>query len=298
MKQIWIVLALSLVAVSCGKSSETANVKEETALTQTDTLEVGADTVDAVTSATAVANAPSFNGVIMLPPEKHATVTLMMDGTIQDIHLFPGEYVKKGAVIATLKNPDFIRLQQEYLDAAAQVEYLEKEYERQRNLTSHEAASQKKLQQSKAEYLSMKARLDASVSQLEILGISPSVLQQKGMNTYLEIKAPISGYVTNMRVNVGKYFNVGEPICDVIDKSALMLQLTAYEKDLDKLKVGDIFDFHVNGMGGKTFKATLLSIDQMVDNTNRSIKIYATINHPDVSFRPGMYVSARKSSKN
>lgn len=298
MKQIWIVLALSLVAVSCGKSSETANVKEETALTQTDTLEVGADTVDAVTSATAVANAPSFNGVIMLPPEKHATVTLMMDGTIQDIHLFPGEYVKKGAVIATLKNPDFIRLQQEYLDAAAQVEYLEKEYERQRNLTSHEAASQKKLQQSKAEYLSMKARLDASVSQLEILGISPSVLQQKGMNTYLEIKAPISGYVTNMRVNVGKYFNVGEPICDVIDKSALMLQLTAYEKDLDKLKVGDIFDFHVNGMGGKTFKATLLSIDQMVDNTNRSIKIYATINHPDVSFCPGMYVSARKSSKN
>ena len=75
------------------------------------------DSVDAVTSATAVANAPSFNGVIMLPPEKHATVTLMMDGTIQDIHLFPGEYVKKGEVIATLKNPDFNSLQQEYLDA-------------------------------------------------------------------------------------------------------------------------------------------------------------------------------------
>ena len=143
----------------------------------------------------------------------------------------------------------------------------------------------------------MTARLDASVSQLEILGISPSGLQKEGMHTYLEIKAPISGYVTNMQVNVGKYFNVGEPICDVIDKSALMLQLTAYEKDLDKLKVGDTFDFHVNGMGGTTFKATLLSIDQMVDNTNRSIKIYATINHPDGNFRPGMYVSARKSEK-
>ena len=259
MKQIWIALALLFVAVSCGKSSDTADVKEETTQERTDTLDMESDSVDAVTSATAVANAPSFNGVIMLPPEKHATVTLMMDGTIQDIHLFPGEYVQ--------------------------------------NLTSHEAASQKKLQQSKAEYLSMKARLDASVSQLEILGISPSGLQKEGMHTYLEIKAPISGYVTNMQVNVGKYFNVGEPICDVIDKSAMMLQLTAYEKDLDKLKVGDTFDFHVNGMGGTTFKATLLSIDQMVDNTNRSIKIYATINHPDGNFRPGMYVSARKSEK-
>lgn len=108
------------------KSSDTADVKEETTQERTDTLDMESDSVDAVTSATAVANAPSFNGVIMLPPEKHATVTLMMDGTIQDIHLFPGEYVKKGKVIATLKNPDFIRLQQEYLDASAQVEYLER----------------------------------------------------------------------------------------------------------------------------------------------------------------------------
>ena len=136
MKQIWIALALLFVAVSCGKSSDTADVKEETTQEHTDTLDMESDSVDAVTSATAVVNAPSFNGVIMLPPEKHATVTLMMDGTIQDIHLFPGEYVKKGEVIATLKNPDFIRLQQEYLDASAQVEYLEKEYARQQNLTS------------------------------------------------------------------------------------------------------------------------------------------------------------------
>ena len=48
-------------------------------------------------------------------------------------------------------------------------------------------------------------------------------------------------------------------------------------------------------MGGTTFKATLLSIDQMVDNTNRSIKIYATINHPGGNIRPGMYVYALKS---
>lgn len=105
MKQIWIALALLFVAVSCGKSSDTADVKEETTQERTDTLDMESDSVDAVTSATAVANVPSFNGVIMLPPEKHATVTLMMDGTIQDIHLFPGEYVKKGEVIATLKIP-------------------------------------------------------------------------------------------------------------------------------------------------------------------------------------------------
>ena len=60
--------------------------------------------------------------------------------------------------------------------------------------------------------------------------VDAAALQTKAFQPYLEIKAPLNGYVTNMNVNVGKYFNVGEPVCDVIDKQALMLQLTAYEK--------------------------------------------------------------------
>ena len=51
-------------------------------------------------------------------------------------------------------------------------------------------------------------------------------------------------------------------------------------------------------MGNETFEAVLVSIDQMVDNANRSIKVYARVAHPQKDFRPGMYVSARKSAKN
>ena len=117
----------------------------------------------------------------------------------------------------------------------------------------------------------MKSRLDAAAAQLLILGVDARSLQTKGIQPYLEIKAPLNGYVTNMNVNVGKYFNVGEPVCDVIDTQAPMLQLTAYEKDLDKLNVGDRMEFHVNGMGNETFEAVLASIDLMGDNANRSI---------------------------
>lgn len=234
----------------------------------------------------------------MIPPQQHATITLSMGGAVHSVSFLPGDYVRKNQVILTLENPEFIALQQTWLDAAAQIEFLEKEYLRQQNLASHEAASQKRMQQSKAEYLSMKSRLDAAAAQLLILGVDARSLQTKGIQPYLEIKAPLNGYVTNMNVNVGKYFNVGEPVCDVIDKQAPMLQLTAYEKDLDKLNVGDRMEFHVNGMGNETFEAVLVSIDQMVDNANRSIKVYARVAHPQKDFRPGMYVSARKSAKN
>lgn len=297
MKKIFLALALLPLLAACGSGqgaadSETAQAEqavEQPAEKDKDTA------VDAVTGATAVVNPLAFNGVIVLPPQKHVTVTLTMGGTVNSMDMFPGEYVKKGQVIATLKNPEFITLQQEYLDASSQLEFLEKEFVRQQNLSSQEAASQKRLQQSKAEYYSMKSRVDAAAAQLRLLGVDVARLKDSGISSYLEVKAPISGYVTNMNGNVGKFFNAGDPICDVIDKASLLLELTAYEKDLDKLKIGDEFDFHVNGIADKTFKATLLSVDQMVDDENRSVKIYLRIKNPGTEFRPGMYVYAEKS---
>lgn len=303
MKQILFFSALwcALAFTSCGGGASKQNTDEatDTLSASQDSLAAATDSmvVDGMSGATQVANASSFNGVLMIPPQRHATITLSMGGAVHSVSFLPGSYVQKGQVILTLENPEFITLQQTWLDAAAQIEFLEKEYARQKNLASHEAASQKQMQQSKSDYLSMKSRLDATAAQLQILGMDTRHLQAQGIHPYLEIKAPLSGYVTNMNVNLGKYFNVGEPVCDVIDKQALMLQLTAYEKDLDDLKVGDQIEFRVNGMGNQTFEAVLVSIDQMVDSTNRSIKVYVRVLHSLSDFRPGMYVSARKAPK-
>lgn len=295
MKKILLPMALLWVVTSFGKTQPAEPVSTPSPeIPAADTVAMTEQEIDGHTSATAVANAPSFNGIIMLSPKKHVTITLPMGGSLHSVNLFPGKYVEKGAELATLENMDFITLQQQYLETASQVEFLEKEYQRQESLALKEAASQKRLQQSKADYLAMKSKMDASAAQLQILGVSPAKLKRNGISPYMSITAPISGYVTNLDLNVGKYFNSGDPICDIIDKSAPILQLTAYEKDLSHLKIGDKFDFHVNGMGAKSFKATLFSIDQMVNETNRSINLYLNIEDPVSEFRPGMYVSATK----
>lgn len=234
----------------------------------------------------------SFNGVMITPPKSHSTVTLTMGGSIESLSIFPGDYVKKGQVIATLKNPDFIQLQQEFLTASAQVEYLGKEYQRQEKLASGEAASLKKLQQSKSDYLSEKSRLEAARAQLALLNVDTEKIMHDGIKTYLEVKAPISGYITNMQTNVGQYFEAGKPICDIIDKTETMLLLTAYEKDLAYISVGEKVDFTVNGIENRSFQAEISAIDQMVNSDNRSINVYARVKGSDAMFRQGMYVSA------
>ena len=87
--------------------------------------------------------------------------------------------------------------------------------------------------------------------------------------------------------------NVGDALCEIVDKSRTLLRLTTYEKDLADMKVGNPVQFRVNGMGKTVFKATLISIGQKVDEDTRSVEVYAGVDTVDNQFRPGMYVTAR-----
>lgn len=303
-KYIIPVITVFLLASCAGKEQATETVKEtvvaEVAESVSQTSEVTvADSaqVDAVTSATALPNHSSFNGTLIVPPQNHATVTLTMGGTVHSTSLLPGNYVKKGMVLATLENPDFIALQQNYLEACAQIEFLEAEYQRQQRLSSQEAASQKRFQQSKADYLSMKSRLEAAAAQLTLLNVVSADLLKNGIQPYLEVKSPISGYVAGMTINLGKYVNAGESLCDVIDKGKTLLCLTAYEKDLTDLTIGNKVQFRVNGMGKETFHGIVLSIGQEVDPVSRSLEVYVHVKENNPRFRPGMYVTARVEKK-
>ena len=221
---------LLLVLTACKGNQQTTN-NESAAIP---VAEMIADTitqpeVDAITSATSKPNQVSFNGRIVLPPQRQATIALTMGGIVKKASLLPGQWVAANSVIATLENPEFITLQQTYLDSHAQTEYLLAEYERQKNLSAEQAASQKKFQQSKADFLSMKSRQDAAAAQLSLLGVQTEALLKNGIQPLLEVKAPISGYAANVAMNIGKYINPGEALCELIDKSSPMLCLTTYD---------------------------------------------------------------------
>lgn len=295
MKKIYLISTLGLFLLSCNDPQPASQQAEVAPAPATETVAQADSTqqTDAVSAATNVAKSASYNGVITVPPQRQATVTLTMGGSIHSTSLLPGNHVSQGEVIATLENPEFIQLQQTYLESAAQTEYLEKEYNRQKMLSEQEAASQKRFQQSKADYLSMKSRMEAAAAQLKLLDVDVRRLQEQGIQPYLEVKAPLSGYITNMHINLGTYLNAGEPVCDVINKGETLLELTAYEKDLNTLQVGSPVEFQVNGMGTKTFEATVITIGQEVDDVNRSLQVYARVKEQNSRFRPGMYVSAR-----
>lgn len=283
-----------LLVSSCSPDSKTSLPQETPpAVTDTTTAMIPPTPVDATTGATSKANQVSLNGTIVLPPQSAATVALTMGGIVKSTALLPGTFVKQGTVLATLENPEFIDLQQSYLDSHAQMEYLEAEYQRQKNLSAEQAASQKKFQQSKADYLSMQSRMEGAAMRLSLLGIQAESLLKSGIQPLLQVKAPINGYVTDVRMNIGKYINAGEPLCEIVDKSKTLLRLITYEKDLEDIQPGATVQFRVNGLGAETFGASILSVGQKVDEVSRSLEVYARVNTANQLFRPGMYITAR-----
>lgn len=300
MKKILLPIAALLCACSSAPTAPASTAASEAAATDSIAAapaEEPASEVDAASGATSVPNEPTFNGILVLPPQSRATVTLTMGGSIRSTTLLPGAYVKQGTVLATLENPEFIALQQSYLDSHAQYEFLRTEFLRQQTLAREEASSQKHFQQSKAEYLSMRSRMDAAAAQLALLGVDTTRLLAGGIIPYLDIKAPISGYAADVKMNIGRHFDVGEPLCEIVNKSDMMLRLTAYEKDLANLRAGDRVEFRVNGIEEETFHGVITMVGQQVNNENRSIDVYVRIEGQNPQFRPGMYAMARIARK-
>ena len=297
MKIIYVTVCSLFFTAACSnhqKNNTKQEIKHETNVEMGISEKEEQEQVDAIIAATSVDNEAAFNGIFVLSPSGHATITLPIDGIVKTVSSrLPGEYVKKGELLATLENPEFINLQQSYLDAYAQCEYLETEYKRQEILSQEDVASQKRLQQSKAEYLSMKSRKDAAAAQLTILGLSPQSIIANGIMPLLSVRSPINGYLSNLQINTGKHIAAGEPLCEIIDKNNILIKRTVYEKDLNRIKTGDKIEFTVNGMGDERFAGEIISIGQRVDNINRSIEVYAKVITNNVQFRPGMYVNAQ-----
>ncbi|OYX24223.1 MAG: hypothetical protein B7Z16_00895 [Algoriphagus sp. 32-45-6] len=85
----------------------------------------------------------TVQGSIQIPVEGMREISAYYGGYIQDLKLLEGQPVRRGELLFTLENPDFIRLQQDYLETKSQLTYLKSEFERQRTLASEQISAQK-----------------------------------------------------------------------------------------------------------------------------------------------------------
>ncbi|HSI91238.1 MAG TPA: efflux RND transporter periplasmic adaptor subunit, partial [Adhaeribacter sp.] len=64
-----------------------------------------------------------LNGILDVPPQNLISVSAPLGGFVKSTDLLEGMKLRKGQVLAVLENPEYITLQQEYLDAKSKLAY-------------------------------------------------------------------------------------------------------------------------------------------------------------------------------
>ena len=238
------------------------------------------------------------NGILKVPNQNKANATASLGGIIKTILVQTGNTVSKGQVIATITNNSFITLQEEFLSVSFKAELAQLEFARQNELQQGKATALKYLQSAEAELKSLKAKKASLEKQLELIGIRASSLTSENIQSVVNITSPINGTVSKLMVNIGSYVNANNPIAEIIDNSQLHLDLYVYEKDLQKLEVGQTIHFTLTNNPGKEYDADVYAISNTFEPNTKAVAVHAMVKGNKQGLIDGMSITALVSLEN
>ncbi|MEX0275391.1 MAG: efflux RND transporter periplasmic adaptor subunit [Flavobacteriaceae bacterium] len=234
----------------------------------------------------------TVSGMIDVPPENRAVANTPVGGYVKHTPLLVGDRVQKGQRLVVLENPDFVAIQQEYLETKERLGYLKSEYERQKILLEEKITSQKNFLKAESDYKSALARYTGLKKQLELLHIGTDNADMGKFTSLAPIYAPITGTVSKVYVTMGSYVSPVTPILELVDNGHLHLELAVYEKDIMKVKKGQNIRFRIPEASNEIFEAKVHLIGNTIDE-NRTINVHGHIeNERDHAFLTGMFVEA------
>jgi cobalt-zinc-cadmium efflux system membrane fusion protein len=231
-------------------------------------------------------------GKLTILPQDRASVSSYYPGFVKRIRVVEGQWVNQGAPLLVLSHPDYLELQQEYLQSASQMTFLEDQYQRQQDLLQDSITSRKAYLQAEAEYQTGLARLAGLAQKLRLLGIDADQLKADNFQREVVLRAPISGYVSDVRVQTGQLLSPENIAFQLLNSRKLQVRLHVFESDWAKVKKGQTFRFHLPGDVEQRYQARIFSIGQEVDQADRMLQVLAKPLADPIpeAFVAGMYV--------
>jgi cobalt-zinc-cadmium efflux system membrane fusion protein len=296
MKNRYSIIVLTIFLLSCGSDPKNDTQKEAVVeatnkVSLTKEQATLAQLVLAPIELGRMKGTAHLNGVIDVPPSGIASVSMPLGGYVQDINLIPGNFVKKGAVLATVKDPVFIQLQENYLASKAKLNYLQQDLDRQKLLLNQEAVSKKSYQQIQADYNGMNIQLRALSEQLKLINIQPENLTPENMTSLVKLTAPITGYITKVNINRGKYVTPSDVLVEIMDPNDIHAAITIYEKDIANFKVGMKGTVTLTQDPTKIYTVSILAVSQNI-NEDKTGLLHCHFGNTPKNVLPGMFLTA------
>jgi cobalt-zinc-cadmium efflux system membrane fusion protein len=232
------------------------------------------------------------NGFIDVPPQNMMSVSIPMGGYVKKANLIPGDKVSKGSVLAVLEDASYISLQQDYLTAKSKLVFLEADYNRQKALNASKTSSDRQFQLATSEYESQKYLVKSLHEKLQLMGMVPAQLNENNISKSISFKSLISGYVTKVNVNAGKYVAPTDVLFEIMDPSDLHARLIVFENDATAIKTGNKVTFTVNNKSDKNYDAKVHLVTPNIEN-ERTTEVHCDVVTANTGLFPGTFINAQ-----
>ncbi|MBC7791967.1 MAG: efflux RND transporter periplasmic adaptor subunit [Anaerolineae bacterium] len=274
------------LAIGACKNGESANAAEANSIVA---AKVGKENV-VVVEQSELKSGPGISG--SLAPRFEATVRAEVGGAVLQTYAEQGQAVRKGALLARI---DETGLRDAFLSARAAVRTAEqsatvarRNQERSAALAGAGAIADRDLEMSKLSVSSAESQLADAQSRF-------AIAQQQLART--EIRAPLTGVVSDRPVSAGDVVQPGAALFTVVDPSSMKLEASVRAEELSELRPGAPVEFSVNGYPGRTFAGRIARINPVADPATRQVRITIEIPNSGGRLVSGLFAEGRVASE-
>ena len=211
-----------------------------------------------------------YAGTATLEAEADADVVARVGGQVERIYVEEGAPVRSGQILGAL---DARQLRLQALQARAQLAKVERDYQRQLELSQKGLIAASAIDGLRYDLDNLRANRDLAQLQL----------------AYTEIRAPFAGIVSARRIKVGQNLQSGVVAFRVTNPTPLRAAVFVPERELRRLKIGQLASATVDALPGRLFPARVQLVSPTVDSATATFKVTLTVADPNSELKPGMF---------
>ena len=217
------------------------------------------------------------------------------------VYVAEGQFVRKGQVLAVLKNTDVPNVEANYIKAKSDFEYAKIEYARQRDAYSQNLGTKRDLSDFEQKYRTALANLKAAEKVLQSYNLSASRLNEFIRDTSsdnitasgITVTSPIAGTIIMQDIVNGESIDPSKELFHIINTNTLWVDINIYDKDLDKVGAGQNAEVNVDAFPDDNFEGKVSFVNKIFNDNTRTVTARVNIDNPQGKLIPLMYANAK-----
>jgi len=210
----------------------------------------------------------------MLEPIRTVGVNAQLSGVLLKLNAEEGHRVRQGDVLAEI---DARELEAQSRSAEASLKFAQSTVERSEQLFKQQILTAAELERDRASYESAKATSE----------------QLKTRLGYARVVAPISGIITDKRIEAGDVVSNSTRLFTVADVSTLVTRVQVSELEVSTLRAGDVVPLTVDALGSQKVAGHIRRIFPSADSATRLVPVEVALSGRQLDgLRPGYTVRA------